>query len=772
MKRVAGLMQVILVISLCFLNPEIKAQQCNIKLSGQILDLQHGDYLEFATVYIQETEKGIVSDSLGKFSINNLCPGNYHIIISHLGCQSKTFFISISQNLERKFYLEHHEELMDEIEISGESSGSKTGKIKTTLNKEMLFEQSGKSLTEMLTSIPGVSMLKSGPNVSKPIIQGMYGNRVTILNNGIPQEGQQWGNDHAPEIDPNTADKISVYKGASAIKYGLQALGGIVILEPDEIPEDPHWHGALQANFQSNGKMYGGMFSGKKSMGFGKVRLTAGYNKSGDKKAPDYFLTNTGNSDASFSAMISNHKSGKWSRLLYYSYYHNTNGILRGSHIGNVTDLQEAFTRKIPFYTDSLFSYEISVPKQVVNHHLIKYNTKYFIDNNSSLNLDAGIQVNRRAEFDIRRSNRKNNPALNLTLISQYFDFNYNKTSENLDFTTGIQYRNGNNTNLPGTGILPLIPDYFNNMAATYFIIKSKLKYFQLESGIRGEYRHYYVASIVNREIVRDRLHYLNWAANVGLKKDIGPKLKTVVDFSITSRPPEVNELFSNGLHQGVSGIELGNKSLEAEHSVKIVNEWQGYIAGKTNMTASLFYNRIYNFIYLQPQQEVRLTIRGAFPVFKYVGSDVALYGGDLKINQGLSSRLQMIGGLSYIYARNITHQTGLIRIPPLNMNVNLNYTLGNFWKIKEIKAYFGASYDAKQTNVDLSEDFLAPPDAAFLCNMGAKVRFKTKNGNDVDFLLRIDNLLNNSYRQYLDRLRYFADEAGRNIGSSLKINF
>ena len=63
MKRVAGLMQVILVISLCFLNPEIKAQQCNIKLSGQILDLQHGDYLEFATVYIQETEKGIVSDS-------------------------------------------------------------------------------------------------------------------------------------------------------------------------------------------------------------------------------------------------------------------------------------------------------------------------------------------------------------------------------------------------------------------------------------------------------------------------------------------------------------------------------------------------------------------------------------------------------------------------------------------------------------------------------------------------------------------------------------
>ena len=52
-------------------------------------------------------------------------------------------------------------------------------------------------------------MLRNGSGISKPVIHGLFGNRVTILNNGITQSGQQWGNDHAPEIDPFVADHLS-----------------------------------------------------------------------------------------------------------------------------------------------------------------------------------------------------------------------------------------------------------------------------------------------------------------------------------------------------------------------------------------------------------------------------------------------------------------------------------------------------------------------------------------------------------------------------------
>ncbi len=749
------------------------SQDCHIMLSGKVVDQHDEENLEFATVYIQELNSGTVCDSLGQFTLGEICPGKYHIIVSHLGCESKNYYISIMENTHQIFHLEHHEELMDEVEITGDASQSKTGLNKNTIKKEILFEQAGKSLSEILTSIPGVSTLKSGPNLSKPMIQGMYGNRVTILNHGIPQEGQQWGNDHAPEIDPNTADKISVYKGASAIRFGLQAIGGIVILEPEEIPKDPHWHGSYQTTLQTNGLNFSGAATVGKSYDLAKIRLTGGFAKSGDKKTPDYFLTNTGNSDISFSIIVSNHTSNKWKRLFYYSYFYNKNGILRGSHIGNVTDLEEAFSRKVPFYTEDKFSYNIDVPRQEVNHHLAKYNTKYFINESSNFNLDIGIQVNQRSEFDIRRSNRNDKPALDLNLFSQYYDLYYFKQSDNLEYTAGIQYRNANNTNVPGTGILPLIPDYINNTGAGYLISKYKMKNIQIESGLRVEFRNYFVAKINNnKEIIKYRLNYLNWAANLGLKSSISKDIKTVVDISFTNRPPEVNELFSNGLHQGVSGIEEGNIQLKAENSFKIVNEWDGKISPSTNITASLFYNRISNYIYLQPQKEFRLTIRGAFPVFKYIGTDALLAGGDIKLIHNLTHHLQASSGLSYIYAKNITQNSGLIRIPPLNLQLNLSYTFGKFWKIHEIKTVLGFSYDAKQTNVDLNEDFLNPPDEYYLVNISTKFRLKTGKGNDIDIQFRAENLLNNTYRQYLNRLRYFADETGSNFSLNIKSYF
>jgi len=756
-----------------FLSFGAKSQDCQLILSGLVIDHHHEESLEFATVYIQEINSGTVCDSSGQFLITDLCPGKYHIIVSHIGCESKNYFLTITENTNQVFQLEHHEELMDEIEIKGETSQSKTGLNKNTLKKEILFEQAGKSLSEILTSIPGVSTLKSGPNLSKPIIQGMYGNRVTILNHGIPQEGQQWGNDHAPEIDPNTADKISVYKGASAIRFGLQAIGGIVILEPEEIPEDPHWHGSYQSTLQSNGLSFSGAATVRKSFDFAKIRLTGGFGKSGDKKTPDYYLTNTGNSDVSFSVIVSNHISNKWKRLFYYSYYHNKNGILRGSHIGNITDLTEAFDRKIPFYTEDKFSYKIDVPRQEVNHHLAKYNTKYFISESSNINLDIGIQVNQRSEFDVRRSNRNELPALDLMLFSQYYDLYYFKQSKHLEYTAGVQYRNANNRNVPGTGILPLIPDYINNTGAGYLISKYKIKQIQIESGLRIEYRNYFVARIDNnRQIIKEHLNYLNWAANLGIKKSISKDIKTVVDVSYTNRPPEVNELFSNGLHQGVSGIEEGNPQLKAENSFKIVNEWDVKMGHSTNISASLFYNRISNYIYLQPQKELRLTIRGAFPVFKYIGTEAVLAGGDIKLIQNISQHFQATSGVSYIYAKNISLNSGLIRIPPLNLQLNLSYTFGKLWKIHEIKTVVGISYDAKQTHIDPTEDFLSPPDDFYLINVSTKFRLKTGNGNDIDIQIRAENLLNNSYRQYLNRLRYFADETGSNFSLNIKSYF
>ena len=753
--------------------PKINAQECSITVSGQVID-HHDQTLEYATIFIQELGKGVVCDSNGAFKIENICVGKYHFIVSHVGCESKNEYLQVNESTSLTFLLEHHDEMLHQIEITGQNSNAKAGNIRYTISRDILFELNGRNLSEILTTIPGVSMLKAGPNLAKPIINGLYGNRITILNNGIPQEGQQWGNDHAPEIDPNTADKISVYKGASAIKYGLQALGGVVILEPNEMVIDPHWHGDIRMNGHTNGRGIGLQGQLRRSTSMGKMRITLGHQISGDRHTPNYFLTNTGNQETSFSINLTNKNNPKSDRRLYYSFYRNKLGILRGAHKGNLTDLQEAFKREVPFFTEDNFSYKIRPPRQEVDHHLMKLSNKYRIDDENNFNVDVGYQLNSRSEFDVRRSNRDTKPALDLLLFSQYYDLSYNHTNDhtNSSYNIGTQYRYVNNTNRPGTGILPLIPDYINNHFALYHITKRKLLGMEFETGLRGEFRHYFVARIVSRNIVKENLNFLNYAANIGFKRKISEDITTHFDISYTNRPPEVNELFSNGLHQGVSGIEFGNPNLKPENSFKIVNEWTGHLVEKHHVNLSLFYNHISNFIYLQPKDDFVITIRGAFPLFSYVGTNASMLGGSVKSISDINKSLQWTSGMSYIHARNLSQNTGLIRIPPLHAFSNIHYTIGKKKLFNELKMGIEATYTAMQNNVPTTEDFLLPPDDYFLINASVRIKFKRKSNQDVDLSLRMDNVFNTTYRDYLNRMRYFSDEMGRNFTFNVKTNF
>src|ERR1700749_1222227 len=108
--------------------------------------------------------------------------------------------------------------------------------VSDTVGGKALEKIPGLSPGKSLKSIAGVNSLQTGPSISKPVIHGVYSNRILILNNGVRQEGQNWGNDHAPEIDPFIATKLSVIKGAASLRYGSDAVGGVVLVDPKEMP--------------------------------------------------------------------------------------------------------------------------------------------------------------------------------------------------------------------------------------------------------------------------------------------------------------------------------------------------------------------------------------------------------------------------------------------------------------------------------------------------------------------------------------------------------
>jgi iron complex outermembrane receptor protein len=762
----------VLGINLC-LNFYIHGQDCNLVLKGQVNDAHDYLKLEYVSVFIEELQKETFTEDNGAFIFENICPGNYHMVFSHLGSRPVKVFLELKQDTALNVVLEHHEGLLEEVMIEAKGSQNKTGLSKSVISKDMMVEMSGRNLTEMLAAIPGVSILKSGPNLTKPIINGLYGQRITILNHGIPQEGQQWGNDHAPEIDPNTADKLSVYKGSSAVKYGLSTLGGLIVIESNDLNYDPHWHGDVKLSGQSNGRSYGLNATLRKSTKWGNTRWSAGFAKGGDRHTPDYYLTNTGNNEKSASLLWSNDQTSKAYRKLYYSFYQNEIGILRGSHIGNLTDLQAAIGRDKPFFTRDTFDYTINAPRQLVSHHLLKFNQKYVFSESLSINLDAGFQANLREEYDVRRGGRSSRPSLDMALLSQFLDIQGTRQGTQVDQSTsmGIQYKIISNTNQPGTGINPLIPNYLNHQLASYLIHKDKWKSIFFEIGMRAEYRNYHVYRSENRG--GGALHqYFNIAGNVGFRKNINKYIHTTLDVSYTGRPPEINELYSLGLHQGVSGIEEGNENLNPEHALKVVHEWNGHLTRHHHLNLSVFYNRFTNFIYLQPSNEFRLTIRGAFTLYKYVGADVDMFGVSAKSNLEIIEHLNWSNSIQYTYGQNLSLGQGLIRIPPLNAVSNLSFTLNKSSWYEEIKFATELSYTAMQNRVNPAEDFLLPPDDYFLCNAWVKIKWKTKTKNEVNFISRIDNLFNATYRDYLNRLRYFADELGRNISLSLNMSF
>ncbi|MFZ1717162.1 MAG: carboxypeptidase-like regulatory domain-containing protein, partial [Saprospiraceae bacterium] len=159
------------------------SQTCNLTLKGKISDESTGFPLEFATILIKETQQGQVADSLGLFVMNQLCPGAYHLQISHLEGENEVIFIQLLRDTSLDITLHHHAELLNEISVHGTQQQT-TSQSVNSISKDEIARNANKSLAELLEKISGVQSLKSGSGISKPVIHGLYGNRITILNNG------------------------------------------------------------------------------------------------------------------------------------------------------------------------------------------------------------------------------------------------------------------------------------------------------------------------------------------------------------------------------------------------------------------------------------------------------------------------------------------------------------------------------------------------------------------------------------------------------------
>lgn len=746
------------------------------------------------------------TDANGNFSLSGIPKGQIQISVEYLGYKTLDTLVDVQKDIILNITLKADVSQLSEVVLNKKISErtASTQELKTAV----LENYSSESLGDALKEISGVSSLKTGNTIVKPIINGLHSSRVLIINNNVRLEDQQWGTEHAPNMDVNTAGKVSVIKGASGLQYGGDAIGGTVIIEPPHIPVKDTIFGKTIVSGATNGR--GGSVSSSLFKGYENGwnwNLQGTFKYFGDFEAPDYVLSNTGNRERNLSASVG-YKGENQGYNFFYSYFNAEIGILRASHISSISDLIRAINSGQP-QTIEDFTYDINAPKQELQHHLGKINYYRFFSDAGKLSLQYAFQFNNRLEFDLRRGDDRDKPALNLDLMTHSVNADFETTfSDKIKYKTGISgaYQN-NAANTDDTEVRALIPNYnkfdlgFYGIAS--FLLTNKLT---LETGFRYDFSHidakkYYLKSrwtergyddafsnfIIGEEgqqwYTNPVFSYHNFSGSIGTKYQINEKLNWFSNVGLTSRNPNPAELFSDGLHHATGQIELGDLRLKREIALKISTALNYTTSGFT-FEINPYVNSINDFKVLIPTTII-LSNRGPFPVWEYRQVDARMYGIDITADYDFAKNLNWHSTAAFVYGEDATNDKPLIDMPPLSLNNTISFKKED-WNhlvigLKNETVFTQHRYPNNDFYVDVIDSgepvstlvqISRPPKGYSLLHFNSEMSFTVFKKSKMTLGFTIQNLLNTNYRDYLNRIRYYADDLGRNFIIQLKLNY
>ena len=769
--------------------------QCTLEFSGYILDMDTRQKIEGASIKIKELNRLTTSNDSGLFAFRGLCPGTYTVDITHTNCQPQQLHIHLKEDLHQDVELPHSANQLAEVVVKGRVVVI-AATVVSELKGKALEATRGLSLGESLKQISGVNVLQTGNNIYKPVINGLHSSRVLILNNGIRQEGQQWGSEHAPEIDPFLASRLTVIKGSASIRYGGDAIGGVILIEPKALPYgvegisgelntgifSNNRQGVVSAMIESSGKRL-------KSLAW---RLQGTAKRGGNAHTPGYWLANSGVEELNMSATIGLQKEQKGLEL-FYSIFSTQLGIFTGSHIGNITDLTYAINASEPpdYIKNVGFTYKIERPYQSVRHQLVKLKAFNQTGKFSKLSLVGSFQENLRQEYDIVRTPRSN-PQLELTLYTSALEIIWDHYKhKNLKGTIGLSGTYQNNM----INYRYFVPNYQSYNLGAFVAEKYSVGDWLLEAGIRYDYKrmfevtdndpepfNQFMGNVVLPGDPYGNRGFKGFSGNTGVNYKKGD-WRFTLSGSTAWRSPQVNELFSNGLHHGAARIETGKSNLLPERSFGVQAGIQ-FNSQVLDLDISFYNKMISDFIYLKPTYPPQLTIRGAFPTFEYNQTDANLRGLDMQIGYLTAPHLKLMAKASLLRAFDKKAKDWLIQMPADRYEGGIEYLFNETNRLKQRYIKLNFSHVMQQTRVpesgnisitnsngtvSLASDYTPPPKAYSLVGLetGAEMDLAHRR---LSVILGVNNLFNVRYRDYMNAFRYFCDDMGRNITLRVKV--
>ena len=539
--------------------------------SGVVKDNKTHMPIDGASVYITDAKTGSTTNAKGEFLISNISNGKHLIEISHVGYATLAVYIEISGNTNKEFFLTESIIENNAVIVTGVSKATQLKNVPfqvSVVRKQDLLQTSSMNIIESITYKAGVSSISTGPAIAKPLIRGLGYNRVLTINDGVRQEGQQWGDEHGIEIDDASVNKIEVLKGPASLVYGSDAMAGVInIISNVPVPNNTLKIN-LGSNLQTNNRLrsFNGNISGNKNgfnwSAYGTTKQAGDY-----QNKYDGYVFNSKFNEHNVGGYAGYNSSWGYSHLLF-SNFDLKAGLVEGERdsLGNfikmisggdvVTTTDEDFSSTTP-----------QIPYQHIRHFKIATDNSFKFGN-KHLSLNVGWQQNQREEFGNPDDLNQRALYFDLKTITYTAQFHFNEVN-GWKNSIGINGMNQSNIN---KGIEQLIPDYQLMDYGFYLFTQKEYQKINFSGGLRYDIRNIDASSLKEGNTEKGKAFntkFSNYSGSFGIAYPISKSFNLKLNIARAFRAPSIPELASNGAHEGTIRYEYGNQNLKSEISTQ-----------------------------------------------------------------------------------------------------------------------------------------------------------------------------------------------------------
>jgi iron complex outermembrane receptor protein len=767
-----------LIVLSVFLNISIVYSQSSLK--GKITTIS-GEPLIGVIIFFPELGTGTVTDVNGNYTFSKLPKKKLEVELSAINYKKIAETLDLSKVQQKDFIMEESVTEISEVLVHGHANPLQMLQTPTPVSivtQTDLLQKSSTNIIDALASQPGVSQITTGSGISKPIIRGLGYNRVVMVNDEVRQEGQQWGDEHGIEIDEAAIYSAEILKGPASLLYGSDAMAGVIsFFSGPNLPEGKIKLN-LMANYQTNNGLiaYSADFAGHKKDFIWDFRYS---NKQAHayQNRYDGYVFNSGFSENVVSGLIGLNKSWGYSHLRLSAYQ-----LIPGMVEGNRDSMTGNFTKPIALSNNTAgettatqsdyLSYGRPFPYQVVNHYKAVWNNNILIGS-GTLKTTLGYQQNRRQEFgDILNPN---NYGLYFQLHTVNYDIHYLLPQNNgFGISFGVNGMYQNSLNL---GSEYLVPEYRLFDIGGFVIAKKKIGNIDVSGGFRIDNRSetadaLYLRHSGEKTTAKDisaiqrfagfTTDFPGFSGSVGASYQINENWYTKLNFSKGFRAPSINELSSNGVHEGTIRYEIGNSNLKSESSLQIDYEL-GFESEHISSKLNLFLNSIDNYIFSGklPGKNGNDSIIDNFPAFKFTSGNARIMGAEFSIDIHPHPQhwLHFENSFSYVNSQ-LLNQPDSSRYLPLtpapkwksDIRVDIHNSLKS---LKNLYFLIGIEHNFAQNNIysAYNTETVTPAYTLLNASMGADVVINKRTLFSV--YINGSNLTNEAYQSHLSRLKY-----------------